>query len=204
MFLWNLNPKHDQNFMEQNFKRFKFYIRIHTRINHTCTNRWYIQVSTQHFWPQKHRKSTHKTITQFLCLIFKDIKDLRTHITIYSKNTWCRGWTLKPFCRFWRFTTIYCTLCKIVYSDWLRDIWLKSISSAESWNHALTHDRTWKRVISLDDGWYSKKNRLRRIYARTVHHRFWLASYERLKIYGVRNTKSNIHLTWIVLKPNVM
>ena len=46
---------------------------------------------------------------------------------------------------------------------------------------------TWKRVILLGDGWYClttgdipKKNRLRRIYARTVHHRFWLASYERL------------------------
>ena len=65
-------------------------------------------------------------------------------------------------------------------------------------NHALTRDGTWQREILLNDGWCSKKYRLRRIYARTVHHRFLLASYERLN-YGVRNTNTNIHLTWIVL-----
>ena len=64
--------------------------------------------------------------------------------------------------------------CKIVDSDWLRDIWKKSISPTESWNHALTSDRTWQRVILLDNGWYSKKYQLRRIYSRMIHHRFWL------------------------------
>ena len=76
--------------------------------------------------------------------------------------------------------------CKIVDSDWLRDIWWKSISPAKSWKHALTRDGTWQRVILLDYGWYSKKYRLRRIYAHTVHHRFWLASYEHLNL---RSTK---------------
>ena len=47
--------------------------------------------------------------------------------------------------------------CKIVDSDWLRNIWKKSISHAESLNHALTRDRTWQRMILLDDGWYSHK-----------------------------------------------
>ena len=92
--------------------------------------------------------------------------------------------------------------CKIVDSDWLRDIWWKSISPAESWNHALSCDGTWQRVILLDDGWYSKNYRLRRIYARTVHHRFWRRMS--VWIHEVRNTNTTIHLTWIVLKPNVM
>ena len=80
----------------------------------------------------------------------------------------------------------------------------------KNWYHPLNHENTPYHVMELDNGWYRlttgdipKKYRLRRIYARTVHHRFWLASYERLN-YGVRNTNSNIHLTWIVLKPNVL
>ena len=43
-------------------------------------------------------------------------------------------------------------------------------------------DGTWQRVILLDDGRYSKNFRRRKIYARTVHRIFWLASYERLNI----------------------
>ena len=38
----------------------------------------------------------------------------------------------------------------------------------------------------LVDGWYSKNYRLHRIDARTVHNRFWLASFERLNL---RSTK---------------
>ena len=72
--------------------------------------------------------------------------------------------------------------CKTVDSDWLRDSWQKSISPAELWNHALTHDRTWQRVILLDDGWYSKKYRLRIIYARTVHHEWWAFQFMEYKI----------------------
>ena len=34
-FCYKLNPKHDQNFIEQNFKHCYLYIRIHTRIVHT-------------------------------------------------------------------------------------------------------------------------------------------------------------------------
>ena len=68
----------------------------------------------------------------------------------------------------------------------------------ESWNHVITRDGTWQGVILLVDGWYSKKHRLCRIYARTVHYRFWPESYERLNIrVGYSNT--NIHLIWIVL-----
>ena len=65
---------------------------------------------------------------------------------------------------------------------------VKSISPAESWNHALTLNGTWQRKVLLDDGWYSKKYRLRKIYARTVHHRFWLASYERLNLRSTKYT----------------
>ena len=42
------------------------------------------------------------------------------------------------------------------------------------WYFLTTGDISWRRVI------FSKKYWLRRIYARTVRHRFWLASYERL------------------------
>ena len=45
-----------------------------------------------------------------------------------------------------------------------------------------TGDIAWRRVIFQ----FQKKYRLRRIYERTVHHRFWLASYERLNL---RSTK---------------
>ena len=57
-------------------------------------------------------------------------------------------------------------------------------------------------MILLDDGWYSKKYTIRlcRIYARTVHHRSWLASSERLK-YTVYECKHlYIPLTWNVWK----
>ena len=93
--------------------------------------------------------------------------------------------------------------CKIVDSDWLRDIWLKLILPAESWNHVLTRDGTWQPVILLDDRWYSKNYRLRRIYARTVHHRFWLASYERLNIRSTKY-KHKYSLDLDCFKPNVM
>ena len=92
--------------------------------------------------------------------------------------------------------------CKIVDSDWLRDFWWKSISPIESWNHALIRVGTWQRVILHDDGRYSKNID----YAEFLHVRFTLNSeWRRMSvwIYGVRNTNSNIHLTWIVLKPNV-
>ena len=79
-FCYKLDPMHYQNFIEHNFRHCKLYIRVHTRIAHTCTNRRYcIQVCTQHFWPNKDRKKTNKTITKFLCLIFKDKKDWLTH-----------------------------------------------------------------------------------------------------------------------------
>ena len=38
----------------------------------------------------------------------------------------------------------------------------------------------------LVDGWYSKKHRLRKIHACMVHHRFWLASSERLKVQNLK------------------
>ena len=60
--------------------------------------------------------------------------------------------------------------CKKVDFGWLREIWSKSISP-------VSRDGTFQWVILLDDGWYSKKYRLRRIYARTVNHSFWLASF---------------------------
>ena len=79
----------------------------------------------------------------------------------------------------------------------------KSISPTESLNHALTRDGTWQRVILLDDGRCSKNIDC----AEFMRVRFTIDSdWSRMsvQIYGVLNTNTNIHLTWIVLKPNVM
>ena len=40
-FCYKLDPKHDQNFIEHNFRNCKLYIKAHTRIEHTSTNRQY-------------------------------------------------------------------------------------------------------------------------------------------------------------------
>ena len=36
-FCYILDPKHDQSIIEHNFKHFKLYIRVHTRITNTYT-----------------------------------------------------------------------------------------------------------------------------------------------------------------------
>ena len=56
----------------------------------------------------------------------------------------------------------------------------------------------------LDDAWYSQKNI---DCAEFMRVRFYIDSDSprmSVWIYGVRNTNSNIHSTWIVYKPNVM
>ena len=61
--------------LEQNFKHCKFYISVYSSTGYQK----YLHKSEVHtsvptaFLSKKHRKSTHKTITQFLCLIFKNI-----------------------------------------------------------------------------------------------------------------------------------
>ena len=57
----------------------------------------------------------------------------------------------------------------------------------------------------LDDGWYSKKYGLRRIYARTVHHRFWQASYESLNLQSTKHKiKHSFDLDCFETKRNVI
>ena len=61
-------------------------------VNSTYTYRAYLHETAVHtsvhtaFLNNKHTKSTHKTITQFLCPIFKDIKDWQTHKMNNFKN----------------------------------------------------------------------------------------------------------------------
>ena len=74
------------------------------------------------------------------------------------------------------------------------------MSPAESWNHALTRDGTWQRVILLDDGWCSKN--IDRVEFMRV--RFWLASYERLDIRSAKyKHKYSLNLDRFKTKCNV-
>ena len=66
-----------------------------------------------------------------------------------------------------------------------------------TWWNLDTGDIAWRRVI-----FQKISNRLRRLDARMVHHKFWLASYERLNIQSMKYN-SNIQ-TWIVFKPNLV
>ena len=85
----------------------------------------------------------------------------------------------------------------IVYSGWLRNIWLKLISPAESWNHSLTRDGTWQWVIFKKEIESAKFMRvLFTIDSNWRHLTIW--------IYGIRNTNTNNHLNRIVLKPDVI
>ena len=83
-FCYKLDPKHDQNFKEHNFKRCRIHTRIHilripARISYTCVHTVFLT--------NKHRKNTHLTITQFLCLILNMyIKDWLTHKNNHLKN----------------------------------------------------------------------------------------------------------------------
>ena len=45
-FRYKLDPNHDQNFIEHNFRHCKLYIRVHTCITHTCKNRRHIPINT--------------------------------------------------------------------------------------------------------------------------------------------------------------
>ena len=74
------------------------------------------------------------------------------------------------------------------------------MSPAESWNHALTRDGTWQRVILLDDGWCSKN--IDRVEFMRV--RFWLESYERLDIRSAKyKHKYSLNLDRFKTKCNV-
>ena len=75
-FCCKIDPKHDQNFIEHNFRHFlkTLHQGSYTRISHTCTRESAVHTSVHTtFLTNKHRKIP--IITQFLCLIFKDIKD---------------------------------------------------------------------------------------------------------------------------------
>ena len=84
-FFDKLDPKHAQNFREHNFKHCKLYIRVHTRIAHTCMYRRYIQMCTQQFRPMNIVK-IHIKLSHSFCLLFKDIKDWQTHKKNFLKN----------------------------------------------------------------------------------------------------------------------
>ena len=82
LVFYKLDPQHDLNKKRTqfNFKHCKLYIRVGL-----YTFRAYLHETAVHtsvhtaFLKNKHTKSTHKTITKFLCPIFKDIKDRKTH-----------------------------------------------------------------------------------------------------------------------------
>ena len=78
-FCYKLDPKHDQNFKEHNFKRCRIHTRIHilripARISYTCVHTVFLT--------NKHRKKIHIN----LCLIIKCIKDWLTHKKNHLKN----------------------------------------------------------------------------------------------------------------------
>ena len=85
-------------------------------------------------------------------------------------------------------------------SDWMRGIWKKSISPAESLEQTLSPDGTWQRVILLNDGWYSKKQNIdctEFMPARFIIDSNWLRMT--VWIYRVRNTNTNVHFIFVYL-----
>ena len=58
-------------------------------------------------------------------------------------------------------------------------------------------------MMERGNGWYFKNYWLGRIYARKVHHRFWLASYERLNIWNKYKHKYSHDLDCFETKCNV-
>ena len=84
-FCYKLDPKHDQNFIKNHFRHCKLRpVHVHARIGGTFTNN---SVHTAFLTNKKQNFFLHKTITQFLCLIFKDIKDWLTHKKNHLKNS---------------------------------------------------------------------------------------------------------------------
>ena len=64
VFCYELDPMHDQIFIELNYKYCELYIKVHTRIEHTCTNRRYIHCTSVHTAFLATEKNTHKIITE--------------------------------------------------------------------------------------------------------------------------------------------